>query len=92
MARDHHERRDGSGYPRGIPLEDRHVEVVAVCDIYDALVTPRPYRKGAYDNRAALEELTALAHEGKVSFAIVRQLIAVNRTDRPAAEECVVST
>ena len=91
VARDHHERRDGSGYPRGVSLKDRHVEIVSVCDIYDALIMPRPYRKGSYDNRTALEELTSLAEEGKVSRDIVRRLIAFNRTDCRDAEECVVS-
>jgi adenylate cyclase len=42
----HHERWDGHGYPRGlsgdaIPLPGR---IVAVVDVYDALVEPRPYR------------------------------------------------
>ncbi|KAF0217438.1 MAG: response regulator [Geobacteraceae bacterium] len=44
----HHERCDGSGYPSGlkgnnIPLEAR---IVAVADVYDALLSERPYRKG----------------------------------------------
>ncbi|MDR0222159.1 MAG: response regulator [Oscillospiraceae bacterium] len=43
----HHEKWNGSGYPRGlaggeIPLEGR---IMAVADVYDALVTERPYKK-----------------------------------------------
>ncbi len=48
IIRYHHERFDGSGYPCGlagaqIPLEAR---IVTVADVFDALTTDRPYRKG----------------------------------------------
>jgi hypothetical protein len=51
----HHERIDGSGYPRGlrgeqIPLEAR---ILAVADTYDVLISDRPYRQ-AFDNERAL--------------------------------------
>ncbi len=91
VARDHHERRDGTGYPGGIRLSDPHVEIVAACDVYDALITPRPYRKGTYDNRSALEEITSLAEGGKVSWQIVRHLVSLSRSGGSAPEECVVS-
>jgi HD-GYP domain-containing protein (c-di-GMP phosphodiesterase class II) len=47
IALNHHERLDGSGYPRGlkgdeIPLVGR---IVAVADVFDALTTSRPYKK-----------------------------------------------
>ena len=90
-ARDHHERRDGSGYPRGISLSDRYVEIVSVCDVYDALLSPRPYRKTQYDNRTALEMITQLAEEEKIGWEIVTHLVALNRKDRPSPQDCVVS-
>lgn len=91
VARDHHERRDGTGYSRGIRLSDSHVEIVAACDIYDALVMPRPYRKGTYDNRTALEELTSQAEQGKMSWEIVKHLVSMSRGSVSNPKECVVS-
>lgn len=47
IALTHHERWDGSGYPKGlagekIPIEGR---ICAICDVFDALLTERPYKQ-----------------------------------------------
>jgi two-component system, response regulator RpfG len=53
IALRHHERYDGSGYPDGlsgaqIPIEAR---IVAVADVFDALISPRPYKAPwSFDN------------------------------------------
>ncbi len=91
VAKEHHERRDGSGYPLGISLEDRMVEIIAVCDIYDALLSPRPFRPTAYDNRTALEEITDMARKGKFSWEVVQALVSHNRKDKPHFRETKVS-
>jgi putative two-component system response regulator len=62
IARSHHERWDGTGYPdgltgTGIPLPAR---IVAVADVFDALVSPRPY-KPAWTRRRALAEIERVA-------------------------------
>ena len=47
IALNHHEKWDGSGYPRGIggaeiPVEAR---IIAIADVFDALTSERPYKK-----------------------------------------------
>jgi len=54
IALGHHEKFDGSGYPKGIkgkeiPLECR---IVAVADVYDALTTVRPYKQAWQPDQA----------------------------------------
>jgi len=91
VALEHHERRDGSGYPRSIQLKDPLVEIIAVSDIYDALIKPRPYRSSAYDNRAALEEITEMAKQNKIGWDLVKSLIAHNRMSKPHYREITIS-
>ena len=47
IARQHHERWDGSGYPDGLSGFDIHLygRIVAVADVYDALTSERVYKK-----------------------------------------------
>jgi HD domain len=46
LVHSHHERLDGKGYPRGIAECDLALDtrIMTVCDVYDALVSPRVYR------------------------------------------------
>lgn len=43
----HHERLNGSGYPQGLVGKQIHefAQIVGLCDIYDSLTSPRPWRK-----------------------------------------------
>jgi putative two-component system response regulator len=62
IARSHHERWDGSGYPAGLAGEaiPLHGRLVAVADVFDALTHARPY-KPAMPVEQALAELDAMA-------------------------------
>lgn len=55
---EHHERLDGSGYPRGLRSEEITLmgRIVAVADVFDALTSDRPYRK-AMDLETTLDHL-----------------------------------
>jgi putative nucleotidyltransferase with HDIG domain len=46
LVSDHHERLDGSGYPRGLrePELELETRVLMVCDVFDALLSARVYR------------------------------------------------
>ena len=61
LARHHHERWDGKGYPDGlvgetIPLEAR---IMAVADVYDALVSKRVYK-----DKVSFEKADQIIREG----------------------------
>lgn len=58
LVRNHHERLDGCGYPRGLAASelDLDTRILTVCDVYDALVSPRVYRD-AWPQDKALELL-----------------------------------
>ncbi|PIU01333.1 MAG: HD family phosphohydrolase [Bdellovibrionales bacterium CG10_big_fil_rev_8_21_14_0_10_45_34] len=73
IAHAHHEKLDGSGYPRGliardIPLQSR---MMTIADIYDALTAmDRPYKKAVSPQRA-LEILEMEAKEGKLDSKLL---------------------
>lgn len=54
----HHEKWNGTGYPRGLKGEEipRAARIFAVADVYDALTSDRPYRKG-WDHKRTIEHI-----------------------------------
>jgi len=58
IALTHHEKWDGSGYPNGITGNDIpiHGRIAAICDVFDALTSERPYKK-AWPIEKAIEEI-----------------------------------
>lgn len=63
LARHHHERLDGSGYPDGKRGDEipRGAKIIALADAFDAMVSDRPYRDGRPGLRA-LEEIRGNIH------------------------------
>lgn len=60
----HHEKINGKGYPMGVTAEkiSPYAKILAVADIYDALVTERPY-KTAFSQRDAVEMIMSMTAE-----------------------------
>ena len=77
MARWHHERQDGSGYPDGRKGEDLSVEVriLGVCDVVEAMSSDRPYRP-ARPAEEVLKELRDGA-DSKYDAGVVEAVIDI---------------
>jgi putative nucleotidyltransferase with HDIG domain len=73
----HHEKMDGSGYPEGLPGERISLlaRMGAVCDVYDAITSNRPYKNG-WDPAESLKRMAEWAgHFDPVVFqAFVKSL------------------
>lgn len=63
----HHERLDGSGYPNGLKDDqiDEFAQIVAIADVYIAMVNPRAYRQA----NCAFDALSVLQQEGYSKFS-----------------------
>ena len=61
IAFQHHEKFDGSGYPRGLKGDRIHeyARIVAIADVYDAMISERPYRQGMLPHEAFDQMMSA---------------------------------
>ena len=77
LASLHHERLDGSGYHRGLPLASQSLaaRILSTADVYHALTEIRPYRP-AFEPEAALRELKAQARAGKLDSDAVNYVLS----------------
>ncbi|MDZ7918529.1 HD-GYP domain-containing protein [Rhodoferax sp.] len=74
----HHEKTDGSGYPEGLKADQISLfaKMGAVCDVYDAITSNRPYKLG-WDPAESLRKMAEWANghfDGKVFQAFVKSL------------------
>jgi HD-GYP domain-containing protein (c-di-GMP phosphodiesterase class II) len=96
LVHSHHERLDGKGYPRGLDASSISLDtrILTVCDVYDALVSPRVYR-AAWSHEAALNLLrdeTGSAFDKRCVAALERVLEREHlRSDTPAFQVAVAS-
>lgn len=60
----HHEKMNGKGYPLGVKADKIHkyARIISVADVYDALVTERPYKK-AFSQRDSVEIIMTMTAE-----------------------------
>ena len=65
IARQHHEKWDGTGYPLGLGGENihRYARIVSVVDVFDALCSERPYK-----NAFPLDKTMEIMREGRSVF------------------------
>lgn len=74
----HHEKMDGSGYPKGLKGDEISLmaKMNAVCDVYDAITSNRPYKAG-WDPAESLRKMAEWANghfDGKVFQGFVKSL------------------
>ncbi len=96
IARSHHERWDGTGYPDRLSGEDIPAEarIVALADVFDALCSERPYKK-AWPLEKAYDEIVSLSgthfdpkcvEAFKRRWSEVAAIMAESSLDRKASE------
>ena len=80
VVRQAHERSHGRGYPNRLSGRDVHemAQIIGAVDVFDALVTPRPYRRRFFPHEAVRELIVAerLAFPREIMKALVEQLSA----------------
>ena len=96
LVHSHHERLDGKGYPRGLSESELSLDtrVMTVCDVYDALVSPRVYRDAWTHEQAMslLHEDTGKAFDERCVAALERVLARDTQTEPQAMPLLRVAT
>ncbi len=83
VALRHHEKKNGTGYPCRIHLKDNIVSFISVADIFDALISKRPYRSEPFDERGAIDILCQSVERNEINEDQVKMIIHLNRREPP---------
>jgi len=86
----HHEYPDGSGYPLGLTQKDEDIGIITANDIFDALISPRAYRKKPFDIRGAIDFIWDKVVDGILFERPARCLISINRKEKPDIKSITV--
>lgn len=72
----HHERPDGRGYPEGLSGErlSLHARMGAVCDVYDAITSNRPYKDG-WDPAESIARMSDWSQKGQFDPAVFQAFV-----------------
>ncbi|MFL5930381.1 MAG: HD-GYP domain-containing protein [Gaiellaceae bacterium] len=87
LVRDHHERLDGTGYPRGLCSKELELDtrILAVCDVYDALISARVYRDAwSHEDALALLRTEADVTLDRTCVDALEQVLAEERAEPEA--------
>ncbi|WP_181444566.1 HD-GYP domain-containing protein [Bacillus sp. 03113] len=86
----HHEAMDGTGYPEGlvyeqIPLQAR---IIAIADVWDALTSDRPYRKGLSHKEAAaiMLNMAGTKLDSKLLTLFIKKVIKIDLEQKQKAK------
>ncbi len=95
LVLDHHERLDGSGYPRGLraDLLDLETKILAVCDVYDALISHRVYREAWTHHQAMsfLRDRAGTEYDRRCVEALERTLVRTTERHREPTRIAAIS-
>ena len=87
IIKNHHERSDGSGYPRNLVSKEitPEIQIVIIADVFDAMTSKRPYKE-AYTEVYGIISLEMLCNERQFERKYVEELSKVIKSCPPWAE------
>lgn len=92
VALRHHERR-GRGYPKvGADKPNHVVDLITAIDVFNALISPRSFRRESYDVRGAIDQIKDMADQGDLAAWSPRLLANIYRAEAADLDKVKLST